>query len=103
MDIMPMVALAGATASVVTVITFWMNRGRAEGENSAIAIDAKKIALDAHEQIAALNAAFGLYRERVAADYVSRSTLREVEIRITGAIDRIGDRLDRIIEQASLK
>lgn len=91
-------AIIGATGSVIAVVTFWMNRGRAEGENSATASDAKKIAIDAHEKIAALDAAFGLYRERVAADYVSRDTLREVEERITRAIDRLGDRFDKIID-----
>lgn len=96
-------ALIGAAGSIIAIVTFWMNRGRAEGENSATASDAKKMALEAHIKIGALDAAFGLYRENVAKEYVSRSTLHEVEIRITGAIDRITDRLDRIIEQSSLK
>lgn len=100
MDIMPTIALLGAAGSIIAVVTFWMNRGRAEGENAATAVDAKKIAIEAHVKIAALDAAFGLYREKVAAEYVSRTTLREVETRITDAIERIGDRLDRLLDAA---
>lgn len=102
-DSLTWVALVGAAGSIVAVITFWMNRGRTEGENSATATDAKKIALEAHTKISALDAAFGIYRERVAADYVSRTTLREVETRITDAIDRIGDRLDRMMERSETR
>lgn len=95
------VVLITAGGSIIAIITFWMNRGRTEGETSVVASEAKRSSAEAHEKIAALDAAFGIYRERVAADYVSRSVLREVEERITGAIDRIADRLDRIIEHAT--
>jgi hypothetical protein len=62
------------------------------------AADAKRIALEAHTRLAALDASFGLYRERIAAEYVSRAVLREVEDRIGDAIERLGERLDRVFE-----
>lgn len=102
-DVLTWVGLVAAGGSIVAVITFWMNRGKAEGENAATSVDAKKIALEAHAKISALDASFGLYRERVAADYVSRTTLREVETRITDAIDRIGERMDRMMEASKTR
>jgi hypothetical protein len=48
--------------------------------------------------VSSLDAAFGLYRERIAAEYVSRAVLREVEDRIGQAIERLGERLDRAFD-----
>lgn len=62
---------------------------------------ARKDAKEAHERISLLDAAFGLYRERVAHEYIHRETMREVEDRLTKAIDRLGDRLDGIASRAS--
>lgn len=45
-------------------------------------------------------AAFHLYREQVAREYIHRETMKEVEDRLTGAINRLGDRFDKLIEAA---
>jgi hypothetical protein len=63
------------------------------------AADAKRIALEAHARLAALDVSFGLYRERIAAEYVSRAVPREVEDRIGDAIERPGERLDRVFDR----
>ncbi len=42
-------------------------------------------------------AALAQFREQVAREYVSREAMRELEERVVKAIDRVGDRLDRII------
>lgn len=44
-------------------------------------------------------AALSLFREQVAREYVSREAMRELEERVVKAIDRISDRLDRVLEQ----
>lgn len=39
------------------------------------------------------------FREQAAREFVSVSTLEKVEERVVGAIDRLGDRLDRFFEK----
>ena len=104
-DVLTWGALIAAAGSLIALITFWVNRGRAEGEAAAriaaaeiAAADAKRVALEAHARLAALEASFGLYRERIAAEYVSRSVLGEVEDRISKAIERLSERLDRVFD-----
>jgi hypothetical protein len=53
----------------------------------------------AHEKIALLQAALTAYRETQAERLVSREVLREVEDRLTGAIDRLGDRFDGLLRE----
>jgi len=43
-------------------------------------------------------AAFHLYRETVAREYVHRETMKEVRHEMSEAINRLGDRFDRIID-----
>lgn len=40
---------------------------------------------------------FSLYREQVAKEYTSKDTIREVEDRLTIAINRLGDRMDSML------
>ena len=98
-------ALAGLAVAGTTVVTFWINFSSristAESDAKAAresAKDAKQIALDAHEKLAIERAAFSLYREQVAREYIHRESMREVEDRLTQAIERLGDRLDRVLE-----
>lgn len=109
-DVLTWGAMIVAGGSIVAVISFWMNLGKGQGEFGAKITslerdlaDSKSIGLAAHAKIATLEASFGLYRERVAAEYVSRQTLREVEDRISGAIEKLGDRLDRSFEDRELR
>lgn len=39
-----------------------------------------------------------LFREEVAKEYVSQSTLEKFESRLLAAIDRLGDRLDSFVD-----
>lgn len=62
---------------------------------------AKEIAkLDqAHSvQIAALNMVIGDFKLEVARNYATNNSIREVEQRVVDAIDRLGDRLDKFLE-----
>jgi hypothetical protein len=61
--------------------------------------EAMALANAAHEKVALLQAALTAYRETQAERLVSREVLREVEDRLTGAIDRLGDRFDTLLRE----
>jgi len=99
--------IGGLCVAGITVISFWMRFSDRITEARAAADDASKSAesakSDAHqaiEKIGVLSAAFSLYREQVAREYIHREVMREVEDRLTQAIERLGDRLDRFVEAA---
>jgi len=50
-------------------------------------------------RIALLEASLSQFREQVAKDYIHRVVMSDVEDRLTAAIDRLGDRLDRILRK----
>lgn len=98
--------IAGLCVAGITVISFWMGFAtRIADAKSAvakaldIAAEARKDAHEASEKVAALSIAFGLYREQIAREYIHREVMREVEDRLTAAIERLGDRLDRVLEK----
>lgn len=102
--------LAGLTVAGVTVVSFWMRfaeriaTAEAAGNEAKREADAAKLsASEANEKVTIQAAAFALYREQVARDYIHREAMREVEDRLTAAIDRLGDRLDRFVEAAARK
>lgn len=64
------------------------------------ATEAQLSARDANDKIAIQTAAFSLYREQIAREYIHREVMREVEDRLTQAIERLGDRLDRVLERS---
>ena len=104
-DVVTWGAAVTAIASVSAIIGFWTRYSdrltKADAKAAAAkeaAEEAKKEAKAAHDRITLLDQAFALYRERVAHDYTHKETLREVEVRLTDAIDRLGDRFDRAIE-----
>lgn len=103
--IISLIALAfTAAGSVLAWLIFWLRfsdaigkaRGRAEAARED-AIEAKKLSDEAHTRITALDHMFGLYRERVAMDYVSRSSMSELEARLVKAIDAVGGKLDQVL------
>lgn len=65
-----------------------------------LAEEASKESLNATEKSTILSAAFALYRENIAANYIHRDVMREVEDRLMQAIDRLADRLDRVLERS---
>lgn len=104
------IAIVGGLLGIVvasgTIITFWMNFATKIANNKTaaasaleIAQEAKRDAHEASEKIILLSASFGIYREQVAREYIHREVMREVEDRLTQAIERLGDRLDRVLEK----
>ncbi|WP_156434080.1 hypothetical protein [Bradyrhizobium retamae] len=109
-DVVTWGAVAVAIGSMLSIVTFWTRYSdrvtKAEGAAKTaneIAQEAKKDAHEATEKIALLAASFSLYREQVAREYIHREVMREVEDRLTAAIDRLGARLDRFTEAAMHK
>lgn len=100
MDWMTLSAIAAFIVSILTILGFWMHFSDKVTEAKRDAFQARELAKDNSERIATLNAAFSLYREQVARDYISREMMQEFERRLTGAIDKLGDRFDKIIEAA---
>lgn len=84
----------------ITVIGFWMNLSSRIAKAEIIAGDAKNDAEEANQKTTLLSASFSLYREQIAREYIHREVMREVEERLTQAIERLGDRLDRVLERS---
>lgn len=98
-------AAVGAVAAIggfgLAFATFWLTFGGRISTAELKASEADTSAKDAHEKLALLSASFSLYREQVAREYIHREVMREVEDRLTAAIERLGDRLDRFVEAAA--
>ena len=99
--------LGGLCVAGITVLSFWMRFSerisKAEGaaDTATRAAEAARVAAhEANEKVAIQSAAFALYREQIAREYIHREVMREVEERLTAAIDRLGDRLDRALERS---
>ena len=89
----------GLCLAGIGIITFWMTQASRLTKAEADSVAAAKAAYEANEKIILLSASFGLYREQIAREYIHREVMREVEERLTQAIERLGDRLDRVLEK----
>jgi exonuclease VII small subunit len=105
-DVITWGAMATAVGSVIAIVGFWtrysdrLTKADAKAASAKEAAEeAKRDAKAAEVRVSLLDQAFGLYRERVALEYTSTKTLQAVEARLTDAIERLGDRFDRALEQ----
>lgn len=95
-----LILLCGIVWSIIRARDWLDTRIRAETEMACReAREAKELAASAHEKVALLQAALTAYRETQAERLVSREVLREVEDRLTGAIEKLGDRLDKLVQE----
>ncbi len=91
---------ASLTVPVLTVLGFWMTISSRLTKAEITAEEAKEDAKEANQKATLLSASFSLYREQIAREYIHREVMREVEDRLTQAIERLGDRLDRVLERS---
>ncbi len=84
----------------LAILGFWMTFASRLTSAEATAKEAREDAKEANEKATILSAAFSLYREQIAREYIHREVMREVEDRLTAAIERLGDRLDRVLERS---
>jgi len=94
-----LVIILGAVVPMVAFIGFWMGLSARLTRGELVAEHALKDAAEANVRIALLEASLSQFREQVAKDYIHRVVMSDVEDRLTAAIDRLGDRLDRIFEK----
>jgi biopolymer transport protein ExbB/TolQ len=93
------VSLIAIATAGLTALKAWYD-GNAKAEQACrLAREAQQAADKAHEKIAMLQAAISSYREIQAERLVSREVLREVEDRLAGAIDNLGNRLDTLVRE----
>lgn len=60
---------------------------------------AEKLAAEAHEKVSLVQAGVAMLREQVAKDHPDHDMLGDMEARLTKEIHRLGDRLDRFINE----
>jgi len=89
--------MIGGTA--LAVIKFWLNAEQKAIQAEKRAIAAEEKADKAHEKIAILQASVNAYQVTQAERLVSREVLREVEERLAGSIEKLGDRLDSLLRE----
>jgi hypothetical protein len=98
-----LVAALGAIGGILRFWTLYSDRlaaanAKADAAQKA-AEEARREAKEAQDKTGILTAQFALYREQAVEKYINRDTLREVEERLTDAIERLGDRFDRAVEK----
>ncbi|QJP13668.1 hypothetical protein G3545_08375 [Starkeya sp. ORNL1] len=84
-------------AHLIGMVVFLVRAADRSARAEIAARDIEAKLKHAEERIVLEAAALAQFREQVAREYVSREAMRELEERVVKAIDRVGDRLDRII------
>lgn len=104
-DVLTWGALIAAGGSIVAIITFWLNRGKAEAETAAKADSAHQMATVALAKAEFVGLQLNDTRLEFVRDYATHKDLTDSETRYATAIDGLrvelrgmNDRLDRIIE-----
>jgi len=104
-DILTWGAVIAAGGSIIAIVTFWMNRGKAEAETLAKAESASAMATSALAKCELLASGLTEARLETAREYATAKDLAAGEIRFAGAVDGLraemrglNDRLDRILD-----
>ena len=105
-DILTWGALIAAAGSLAAIVTFWMNRGKAEAEACAKADAATAAATAALAKAELVAGQLADARIEFARDYASHKDLAAADMRYAAALDSLrtelrgmNERLDRIIEK----
>ena len=105
-DVLTWGALIAASGSLVAIVTFWMNRGKAEAESAAKADAAAAAATAALAKADLVASQLAETRIEFVRDYASHKDLAAAEVRYATALDSLrtelrgmNERLDRIIEK----
>ena len=108
MSIEATIAIAGAGGTIAGAVlgwlAFWLRfsdrvttaNARAESSQYA-ALESKKLSDESHTRITALAAEFGMYRERVALEFVSKDAMRELKRDLVDEIRLIDAKLDQVL------
>jgi len=85
--------------AALALIRFWIAAEQKAVQAEKRALEAEAKADKAHEKIAILQASVNAYQVTQAERLVSREVLREVEERLSGSIDQLGARFERLGEK----
>lgn len=106
MEVSTIVALCSAGGALVAILGFWLRFSdritKAEGaaEASEKAADMAHALVDqAHTRITALAGEFGIYRERVALDFVGKEAVRELKAEVIEAIKDLDRKVDDLLTE----
>lgn len=104
-EVVTWAALIAGSGSVVAIVTFWLNRGKAEAEATIKADAATAMATAALAKAEMTSMQLAEARIDFANEYASHKDLAASEARYATAVDGLrqelrgmNDRLDRIIE-----
>jgi hypothetical protein len=107
-DILSWGALIGAGGSIIAIVTFWMNRGKAEADAFTKAAGAQSMAASAMAKVETMAGQLAEARIEFARDYASHRDLAAAEVRYATALDSLrtelrgmNERLDRIIDRVT--
>jgi hypothetical protein len=89
-----LILIGGFLIAIFKVVDTWSQRVSAGQAAKEIATAAMSRAEKAEADLAA-------FKEQVARDYVSQMLLEKMEDRVTGAVNRLGDRLDQLFTTPS--
>jgi hypothetical protein len=93
-EMTPWMALFAAGSLILAGATFyagWVTR-IVKGEGAAEAVKRQQ------EHLERVERELAQFKEHVAATYASNQTIEQLERRVVVAIDRLGDRLDKLFE-----
>lgn len=91
--------LVAILAQAVLLIVFLVKTANTAKSAMQKAEEAEKHAESAHEKVAALHGIVSLHKEQVAREYIDKAALERMESRLTRSIEKIGERLDEIVDR----
>ena len=107
-DVLSWGAVVGTGGSIIAIVTFWMNRGKAESEVLTKAEAAHAAAASAMAKAESIAGQVAEVRVDFARDYASHRDLADAEVRYATALDSLrselrgmNERLDRIIDRVT--
>lgn len=87
--------------NLVMVVVFAVNTNTKAAAALDKAAAAQKTADDARTAVSMLSAAVAMFREHVAEKYVDKSSLVEMEARLTRLIENVGERVDALLHRST--
>jgi hypothetical protein len=97
------VSLLTIGTSLVTLTIYQVRSSDRSLAALKMAEEAKACAMLCKEANTILNGSLAAFRESVAQNYITNDDLSQMESRLTKAIDRLGERMDRALESKVTK
>lgn len=92
--------LLAFVSQIVLLIVFMVKTSNTAKSALTAAQAAAKRADEAHDRITTQHGLHSLLREEVARDYVDKRLMREMESRLSAALDRLSDRIDEALNRS---